>query len=665
MRGTRPLLGGPWLPVLVRSSVAAALVGVAACLPAWAQSKAGDLTELPLEQLLRIEVYSASRFAQDPLQAPSAVSVITREDIRSFGFRTLADALASLRGNYLTYDRNYRYLGVRGFSRPGDYNSRILLLVDGYAVNDGVYNQAPIGLEFPLDLNLVERIEFVPGPASSLYGSNAFFGVVNVVTRTAAEVGTEASAYAQSGSGSGLRASYGRRYDSGLEMLLSASRDRSRGADLTFPEFAAVSGGVARGLDFEHSDKAYARLGYEGLTLSVGASRRTKGIPTAAFGTAFDVPGSQTEDIYKFADLSYRARIGERTELITRASYHYYAYNGDYIYDIPPLTVNRDETRGTGWTFEGRVLHSLSAKHKLIFGAERRRDGMLEQRNFDVAPLVSYLADRRSATTTGLYAQSEYFLRPDIIVNAGLRHDKHDGFAGSASPRLGLVYLPWPDSAVKLLYGRAFRVPNMYERFYGAPGAQKGNTGLVPERIATTELAYERNDGATRFAGSLYRYRIRGLIEQVTDPADGLLVFVNSAAVNAHGAEAELEHKFRSGLRLKGSFGLYTARAGGTRLDNSPRVVAKAYVSVPFLGERLRMGLEALHVGQRDGRGGVNGYSILNLTASARLEHGGELRAGVYNLGGVRYADPGNQGLPQSRVQQDGRTLRIELLERF
>jgi iron complex outermembrane receptor protein len=188
----------------------AALVAFAACRPAWAQSRAGELTALGLEQLLSVQVTSASKFAQDPLQAPSAVSVITREDIRTFGYRTVADALAGVRGTYLTYDRNYRYLGVRGFSRPGDYNSRILMLVDGYAANDGIYNQAPVGLEFPLDMSLVERIEFVPGPGSSLYGSNAFFGVVNVITRKAADVGVEASAYAQGGSGNGLRASAGR-----------------------------------------------------------------------------------------------------------------------------------------------------------------------------------------------------------------------------------------------------------------------------------------------------------------------------------------------------------------------------------------------------------------------------------------------------------------------
>jgi outer membrane receptor protein involved in Fe transport len=650
-----------WPRRRVQLAASLALLAGAGCLPASAQSNAGTLSDLPLEQLLRVEVYSASRFLQDSLQAPSAVSVITREDIRTFGYRTITEALASVRGTYITYDRNYSYLGVRGFSRPGDYNSRILMLVDGYALNDGIYNQAPMGLIFPLDMRLVERIEFVPGPGSSLYGSNAFFGVVNVITRKAQDVGMEASTYAQSRSAYGFNANFGRKYESGLEVLLSVSRDRSRGADLSFAEFADVNNGIARGLDYEHAEKAYARLAYEGFALSMGTSRRLKGIPTAAFGTAFDVPGSQTEDLYSFADLSYRGPIGERSELITRASYHHYGYDGFYHYDFPPLTMNRDEDRASGWTFEGRVLSTLSDRHKLVFGAEYRRDGTLDQHNFDVDPFVTYLADERSSTVTGLYAQSEYFVRPDLILNLGLRHDKHEGFEGALSPRLAAVYLPQPGSAVKLLYGRAFRVPNFYERFYAALGTQKGNPDLVPERIATTELAYERTAGATRFVASLYHYRILGLIDQIIDPVDGQRVFVSNEAVTSYGADAELEHRFSSGLRLKGSVSLNAPRTEGVRLENSPRLVAKAFASAPLMGERLRAGLEAMHVGQRDGRGGVGSYTLLNFTATAKLAQGVELRASVYNLGDAHYADPGSVGLIQDRIEQDGRTLRVEL----
>ena len=127
--------------------------------PADAQTQPPDgLTSLSLEELLQVDVervFSASRFVQDVRRAPASVTVITADDIRRFGYRTLADALRSVTGFYTTYDRNYTYLGVRGFGRPGDYNGRILLLIDGHRTNDAVYDQATIGSEFQLDLAIL------------------------------------------------------------------------------------------------------------------------------------------------------------------------------------------------------------------------------------------------------------------------------------------------------------------------------------------------------------------------------------------------------------------------------------------------------------------------------------------------------------------------------
>ncbi|UUZ48432.1 TonB-dependent receptor plug domain-containing protein [Massilia sp. B-10] len=108
-----------------------------------------DLTTVPLEQLLTMEVFSASKFKQNASDAPAVVTVISAADIRAYGWRTLADVARSVRGLYVSYDRNYSYLGERGFLRPGDYNTRFLLLVDGNRVNDAVYDQAPVGGEFP------------------------------------------------------------------------------------------------------------------------------------------------------------------------------------------------------------------------------------------------------------------------------------------------------------------------------------------------------------------------------------------------------------------------------------------------------------------------------------------------------------------------------------
>jgi outer membrane receptor for ferrienterochelin and colicins len=94
------------------------------------------LYDLPLDQLVNVEVTSASRFKQKSSEAPSSVEVVTAKDISSFGWRTLAEALNAIRGLYVRNDRNYSYVGVRGFSRTGDYNSRVLIMIDGHRMND-------------------------------------------------------------------------------------------------------------------------------------------------------------------------------------------------------------------------------------------------------------------------------------------------------------------------------------------------------------------------------------------------------------------------------------------------------------------------------------------------------------------------------------------------
>ena len=97
------------------------------------------------------QVFGASERLQPAIEAPASVSFITAQEIPRYGYRTLADILRSVRGMYVTNDRNFSFIGARGFGKPGDYNSRILLLINGHRVNDNVFGQAEIGAEFGLD----------------------------------------------------------------------------------------------------------------------------------------------------------------------------------------------------------------------------------------------------------------------------------------------------------------------------------------------------------------------------------------------------------------------------------------------------------------------------------------------------------------------------------
>jgi outer membrane receptor for ferrienterochelin and colicin len=155
---------GPFL-ARVRPHIILLLLCLLDLIPCLAQTQSDqDLMSLKIEDLTHVKVYSASRHLEDAHQAPAAVRVVTREEIQRFGWRNLADVLRSLRGFYTSYDRQYSYLGVRGFLRRGDYNCRILVLVNGHRMNENIYNSAPMGSELPLDLDLVDHIKVVRGP---------------------------------------------------------------------------------------------------------------------------------------------------------------------------------------------------------------------------------------------------------------------------------------------------------------------------------------------------------------------------------------------------------------------------------------------------------------------------------------------------------------------
>ena len=195
-----------------------------------ARAESPDLTALNLEELMNIPVRAASGFEQRTAEAPSSVTILTRDDLRAFGYRTLADALSSVAGFYGSYDRTYHALGVRGFNRPGDFNMRTLVLINGVRVNDPIFNQGRIGTDFSLDLDLIERIEVVRGPSSSLYGSSAFFAVINIVTREAKDVApAEVAASAGSYNAFSGRLSLARVFGEKGSMLVSGSLLNSGG----------------------------------------------------------------------------------------------------------------------------------------------------------------------------------------------------------------------------------------------------------------------------------------------------------------------------------------------------------------------------------------------------------------------------------------------------
>ncbi len=212
-------------------ALATVLVFWLAGLPATRAQEAGStnvagLKPLDLEQLFEVKVQTvcgASKHEQKVTEAPSFISIVTQDDIKQYGHRTLGEVLCSAAGFYVTDDRGYNAVGIWRINIPGAFGGRLLITVDGHRLNDPICDTAASGTDFLLDVNLRDRVEVIRGPGSSLYGiygNNAFFEVINDITRKGRDVnGTEFSASAGSFDTYTGRASFGNRFTNGVELL--------------------------------------------------------------------------------------------------------------------------------------------------------------------------------------------------------------------------------------------------------------------------------------------------------------------------------------------------------------------------------------------------------------------------------------------------------------
>lgn len=306
------------------------------------------------------------------------MTIITYDEIRKYGYRTLADLLRSVRGFYITYDRNYHYLGVRGFNRLGDYNTRVLLLMDGHRVNDAVYDMAPVGTDFVIDIDLIDRVEIIRGPSSSLYGTSAFFAVINVITRRGRDLkGTEMSGEAGSLETYKGRLSYGNRFQNNMEIFMSGTAFDSEGEKkLFFREFdsSETSNGIAEKCDRDHYGSIFVKTSLKDFTFEGVYLKRRKNIPTASWGVVFNDSRTRTFDEHLFLDLKYEHKFSDTSSIMARLFYDRYNYDGDYLYDQslpggpPALIINKDYSRGEWWGGELQFIKRLFGNHKIIGG---------------------------------------------------------------------------------------------------------------------------------------------------------------------------------------------------------------------------------------------------------------------------------------------------------
>lgn len=623
-----------------------------------------------LERLLEVPVYGASKYAQTAAEAPASVTVLAAGDIASFGWRTLAEVLDGVRGVHLRRDGGYDYLGVRGLSRPGDYSSRVLLLIDGVRVNDNLYDSAMPGREFPLDVALIERVEFIAGPGSALYGPNAVFGVVNVITRSTSSLrGERLALTGGSERERKLLFTSGRELEGG-DLLVGIGAELRPGRPTRHPEHASPANpeGLAHTPDAERDAKAYLRHRLGDWTWTGMVSSRSKQVGGAPFGYRFDDPAAVWRDRMAMLDARWERRLDADHGVYLHAGLARYVYADIARYDdTGALSTFRNDGR---WIrLEGRWITTAWAGHRLVLGADVQRNLRQSLRIATLEPVAVTDADvTQRSTRHGVFVQDEYTPVPGLRLGAGLRADRQTRGGAQVTPRASIIWEPAPGLFLKALAGQAYREPNFSER-QPTDMSMQVNPDLRHETFTSRELALDWRAGPRlRLASSLYDHRIAGMIEQ-REGEDGGLVFRNVGQGRTRGLELEADWTGPGGWRVRASWALQRVTvAGQASVSNAPSHLAKLHATTAVPGWPVRLGLEMQGMGPRLTLAGqrLPGHVLAHLTA--RIEPPGarwSLAATVRDLGDVARRDPAGPEFVQDSLPTRGRGATLQLALQF
>jgi iron complex outermembrane receptor protein len=632
--------------------------------PGQLRSQESDV--LSLASLLETNIFTAAKYEQDIKEAPASVSIITSLDIERNGYRTLDEALMSVRGLYVSNDRNYSYLGVRGFSRPTDYNNRVLLLLNGHPINEYVYGSALIGSELGLALSDIKRIEIVRGPGSALYGTSAMFGVINIITKTGQDIdGFSASAgvgsYGERSGRARVAKTLGRR----ASILVSANWAEQDGQDFYFDAFDTpeTNYGIAENLDWNKRVGLLSQIKYGDFTIQGSYTSRKKGIPTAPWEFLFNTTAF-TVDRTAFAEASYERPLGINKTVKIRGYFDHYHYFGHSAYDTPYFDATDNNWLGT----ELQLTWDMSANNRIIFGQEFQKHLRADYRAWDEESV--YFDGDFPFSSISFYAQDELQLLKNLAFTIGLRIDRRSEFGTSFSPRAALVYHPAGGTTVKLLYGEAYRAPSVFEYNYFEDDYWKVNRNLRSERIRTAEAIVEQEvvDGVFS-ALSLYSFAMRDLIDPTEDPNDGMYLYENVSKVQAAGIEFETRTVSRKGVNIHFNYAYQSAKDAESdiKLTNSPAHLMKSGAIFPFRNT-LFLAVEVFYESARKTvyNTETSAYVLTNVNLSTKLlsDHfRPSLRIG--NVLDINYSTPGGFEHLQAAIPQNGRHFHIGLEYQF
>jgi outer membrane receptor for ferrienterochelin and colicin len=524
--------------------------------------EASKLFSMDLDALSNTKVTTASKFAEKLSDAPSDMSVVTKDELRRFGGVTLFEILervAGLTGSSAFFaDRSI--IAARGDQTRTD-SGHILILINGRPVREVIEGGVSSDILESFPVNLLERIEVIKGPGSVLYGSDAYSGVINLITQKAEGNGFHASA-AGGGAGQAAASEEILFERNGLNVVEGAQYHQ-------MPQWGTVFQSFHNPSNLAYSQSATLRDTGEGAYLGVnykGFSFMSSylAVEDASFvrGIVGDVRSKRG-----FGDLGYSLKAAPKWEM---------TFNLDYTrteLDAPEYPqTHRDANEAD---FEWTNFVTFSERDRLTFGTVINHIRGTEMYS-GVQPAL--MVENGKRWGSGFYVQHEHRLTGDLKLIGGLQANKIGSIALNIVPRAGILWNPAAHFTLKALYGGAFRAPSLDETGLTHPGLT-GNPHLVPEKVGTLDLQASYQNNRVQASVDYFHSRETQLIfeDGSTRPA---LYYNLDAPATFQGIDSEGKYYIRRSWFLMGSV-LYQVNHDSAIADLSaiPSLGAKAGVS--------------------------------------------------------------------------------------
>lgn len=528
------------LSVLLLSDLGS-LAGAAAEDPATAKAQEQKPYEgMSLEDLLKVRLAVTSTRGDDILAAPSTVSVIDADTIRRYNLRSVAEALELVPG--LDVKRTYFKRNVataRGILQD-HYANKVLVLINGVATwhastGEGAFYRIPI--------EDVERIEVLRGPASVLYGTNAYSGAVNIVLKRPEARQAQVDLGLAERGGHQVGASAGGVVQ-GVSVLAAARSFDDEGRTFIFTDEKGLKGPVG---ELERGDLFTLTASGRGHSLLANVFTYDEGFlgtnPVFSSGTGL-VHTSEG----RLLSYGYTRELGGKGRL-----------TGGAVYDWSQRDFARSADDSQASNVEGyRILGfarsswTPSPSWGMDLGLDYEYRKSIEysvyQRSTGVASAQNNMHNR-DLTEYSAYAEVSHH-RGRFDLRLGSRLTKNELFGGNLSSRAALVFAANEKNSLKLIWGQSYRAPSLFELYFQTPqNTVYGNLDLKPETSDTLELAYVTSFRGLFLQALAYHATYENKIARVSryprftsDSKDTSTVYMNGGNFKADGIELELRY---------------------------------------------------------------------------------------------------------------------------